>query len=143
MYQYFPIVVIAGAVALYHLSSKLLSGGHGNPWGALALTYLLSCLVCVALAFILPGTVPVKITDLKASLPIAFLLGLACVGIEGGYLLAYGFGWNVTHLFSLTSFVNTLAIFAVGLVFFKEAFATQSFVGLALVLVGVSLVHWR
>ncbi len=66
-----------------------------------------------------------------------------CVGIEGGYLLAYRGGWNVTELIALTSFASTVAIILVGLFFFKEAVPLSAIVGLAFVLGGVGLIHWR
>ncbi|MCB0416959.1 MAG: hypothetical protein KDD39_04870 [Bdellovibrionales bacterium] len=144
LYHYLPIAVIAGAAALYHASSKNLGGALGaNPWAVLALTYLLSALVSFVLFWFWPAGEGVKGAEWRSVLPGAMLLGLACVGIEGGYLLAYRFGWDITQLFSITSVVNTMAIFAVGLVLFKEHLTPSALVGLSFVITGIGLVHWR
>ncbi len=143
MNQYLPIIMIAGAAALYHLSSKALGIGQMNPWAVLALTYLLCSLATAVLAFVLPGTAALRASDFRAVLPGAAMLGLACVGIEGGYLLAYGSGWEVTKLFSITSVTSTIAIFSVGLLFFKEPISLSSIVGMGIVLLGIGVIHWK
>ncbi|MEZ4752518.1 MAG: hypothetical protein R3B54_18365 [Bdellovibrionota bacterium] len=144
LYHYLPIAVIASAAALYHASSKNLGGALGaNPWAVLAFTYLLSALVSFALFWLWPGGGSIKPAELRTVFPAALLLGLACVGIEGGYLLAYRFGWDITQLFSITSVVNTMAIFVVGLVLFKEHLTPTAIVGLSFVIAGIGLVHWR
>jgi len=138
-----PFVIIPLGAALYHLSSKSLGGAMGNPWAALALAYFLACSMCLALALGLPGFGVIRGADIRAALPLALLLGLACVGIEGGYLLAYRLGWNVNQLFSLTSFMSTVAIFSVGFLYFREGMTPISAIGITFVLVGVVLVNWK
>lgn len=143
MTQFLPILVIASSAAMYHASSKTLSSVSGNPWSLLALTYLFSFLATTGFALAGGPASSLKLVELRSAWPTAALLGLACVGIEGGYLLAYRWGWSVSHLFSLTSFTSTLAIFCVGLFLFKEAISVTTALGLALVLTGLGLTHWK
>jgi len=143
MTQFLPILIIAGSAALYHANAKSLGGASGNPWGLLALTYFFSFAITAGMALLSTGPVAWRYSELRPALPAAVLLGLACVGIEAGYLLAYRGGWAVTHLFSITSVTSTLAIFSVGFLFFKEALPFSAIVGLTMVLAGIGVAHWR
>lgn len=141
--HFIPLLIIPLSAAMYHVFSKSLGTKLGNPWALLALTYSLAAMVSVALALALPGFGVVRGADLRSAWPLALLLGLACVGIEGGYLLAYRLGWSVHHLFSITSFLGTIAVCSVGFWYFREPLAGSSLAGVALIVMGAALVHWK
>lgn len=133
--KYIPVVVVIVSAALYHMSQKLASRG-GNPWRMLAAAYFLAFLVSLLLSKPWQD-VGGWGTDLRASWGPIVLLGLACVGIEGGYMIAYRMGWNITSLWIHTALGSSAAVLGLGALFFHEGVTTRSLAGWGIALVGL------
>jgi drug/metabolite transporter (DMT)-like permease len=134
-----PVVVVVASATLYHITQKSIGRGV-NPWGALAAVYF------VAFVGTLIGACLVKApatgyTKIFTSIPAIFFLGVACIGIEAGYLFAYRRGGNISALYTQTSAGMCFSLFLVGLLVFGEPISAKKIAGLILAAVGVGLMH--
>lgn len=139
-----PIIMIATAVASYHIASKSLGArSQVDFWSTVSWVYFLAMLGSIGMGLATTGKLTVSPMEMKSVLPLIALLALACIGIEGGYLLAYRGGWKITELAPATTFANYVFIGIVGVAFMKESLTPQSIVGLLLLVSGITVFHWR
>ncbi len=134
-------LVIASQVT-YQLAVKAVPRAS-NPFAVLTLVYGLAMVVCIALSAFFAGR-PVGFADLRRLLnwP-TWLLALAVVGIEIGYLLAYRSGWKLGVTFAVTSVATVTVLALLGVVWFGEHIDRQKVLGLMLALAGGGLVVAR
>ena len=65
------------------------------------------------------------------------LLGVAVVGLEGGYIYAYKNGWAVSMAAVVQSAFLSLALLAAGALLYNEAITLNKVLGICLCLVGL------
>lgn len=139
MLRFMPVLIIVASVILYHVSQKSIPKGV-NPWAVLSIAY------AGALCFTVMMWSPWKSVGLenpRASLIVAILLGVACVGIEAGYLFAYKNGWQITRLSSLVAVSTSVSLIAVSSMFFQETFNFVNVAGFLLATFGVVMMQFR
>jgi uncharacterized membrane protein len=71
------------------------------------------------------------------------LLGIALIGIEFGFLMAYRNGWSVSVAPTFSNVTLALILAPVGLLFLQERLSWQNFLGLGLCVVGLVLMTKR
>ena len=141
MYLYYLAVGLAVISNLfYHLSQKLTPAG-ANPALALAVTYV----VATATSLLILGLFfPLK-TSLRQALQqlnwASIALGIAIVGIELGFLLAYRAGGNISLVQIVVSTGITLVLIPIGLAFFREKITWVNGLGIVLCLAGLILIN--
>lgn len=139
-----PVLIIGLSAATYHLGSKNLGKiGGDKPWIVLAAVYLVATILSVVFGFLAGDGLTLSRAEIKTALPFLLLLAIACVGIEGGYLWAYRSGWKVTEFMPLTSLTSGVLVLGVGCLAFQEGLSLWSGAGLALVVSGTAVMHWR
>ncbi|MEW5829237.1 MAG: EamA family transporter [Chloroflexota bacterium] len=129
------------ASVLYHVVQKL-TPQDVNPAVTLLTTYVTAIVLTLGLLFFYP---------LKENLPAAlgklnwasFALGLAILGIEISFLLAYRAGWRISLLAVVVNVAATLVLIPIGLAFFGEKLTPVNVIGLILSLVGLVLVNLK
>jgi drug/metabolite transporter (DMT)-like permease len=73
----------------------------------------------------------------------SIVLGVAIVGLEGGWLYAYKAGWQVNSGFIVQSaFVSVLLLF-VGYFLYHEALTWNKLVGVVICLLGLFFINLR
>lgn len=140
MIQYItPIALIVLSNIMYHLIAKTTPQG-ANPFLSLFFTYVTAAIVTALIYFLYP-TDKSLIANVKGLNWTSFALGIAVIGLEFGYLIAYRVGWNIS-VGSLTANI-LLAIFLIpiGIMFFKEGFTINKAVGIILCLAGLILIN--
>jgi hypothetical protein len=131
-----PFLLTVGSGVLYHLALRGQSG-HASPWGFLTAAYLFAGLLCASAWAIAGGSVAVVLDRRVAGG--AVLLGLAAVGIELGYFLAYRAGWGLGQVSIVNAGLVAVVLALIGVTVAGESMSAQRAVGLAVALGGVWL----
>lgn len=136
---WFAIALVLLSNVVYHLALRAVPR-EANPAVATLAAYLVATLATAA-------TLPVLARDVQI-LP-AFrtlnwstvLVGVAIVGIEIGYLLAYRAGWTLSTA-SVTANVSlAVVLLGIGILAFKEPLTLQRATGVGFCVLGLWLVN--
>lgn len=136
---WFAIALVLLSNVVYHLALRAVPR-EANPAVATLAAYLVATLATAA-------TLPVLARDVQI-LP-AFrtlnwstvLVGVAIVGIEIGYLLAYRAGWTLSTA-SVTANVSlAVVLLGIGILAFKEPLTVQRATGVGFCVLGLWLVN--
>jgi drug/metabolite transporter (DMT)-like permease len=138
----FALIVVS--VVSYNIAQKFLPT-HLNPFALLTVVYLVAGLVCFLFALFSSGkpemtAISSAFTGINWTI---WLLALAVVGIEVGYVIAFRAGWKASLLAITVQATALLALAPIGVLFFKEKLSILNWVGLALCLLGLVLVTQR
>jgi uncharacterized membrane protein len=141
MLYYLPVGLTVVANVLYHVFLKV-TPASVNPLLSLVVTYLTAAAATVAILAVGPERVSLAagLRDLNWA---SYALGLAIVGLEVGFMLAYRAGWNISLAGLISSTTVSLLLVPVGLLFFREALSAVNALGIALCLVGLALVNYK
>ena len=71
------------------------------------------------------------------------VVGVAIVGIELGFVVAYRAGWRISVASLIANVATALLLVAIGVVFFREHLSGRSVAGIALCILGLGLVMYR
>ena len=124
---------------VYSLAQKFLPKDV-NPFMALVVVYMIAGLFSLLLAFAFKVVSVNEISSTVGKLNWAVvLLGLAIVGIELGYLLAFRAGWKISAASLVTNVAASLLLVPVGLMLLKEHVKLPNLIGLALCVIGLVL----
>lgn len=112
-----PVALTVCSSAIYHFMLKQASGK--SPFLILFWSYMIAAIVCLALIFF-------NEQQLKFSIPfkdrpyLPFVLALALIGIEFGYLTAYKTGGKIGQVSMMTQMVSLIFMLVLGLILMKE-----------------------
>ena len=136
-----PIALVIFSNLLYHICAKS-APETVHPFASLTVTYLTGAIASGILYFVLaPQANLVK--ECSRLNWASFLLGIAIVGLEGGWLYAYKAGWQVNTGFLVQSaFVSVLLLF-VGYFLYHEALTWNKLVGVVICLLGLFFINLR
>jgi drug/metabolite transporter (DMT)-like permease len=138
--QYASILLVISSVVSYHLCQKSLSQAV-SPLATLIITYLVAFLATGTLYFFTAGKESVG-DHMKQISPKAILLGLAIVGMEVGFFLAYRSGWKIGSASLISNITATAILLPIGMLFFNEGgIGLREGIGMALAVSGVLLVN--
>jgi uncharacterized membrane protein len=138
---YFSILLTVISNVLYHIFQKLIPQG-ANPFLSLAVTYATAFFACAIYLLIFPPAGGL-VMALKQTNWTSAALGLAIIGLELGYLIAYRVGWNISLAGIVSSTGVGLILIPVGLMAFKEKMTPINAIGVAFCLIGLVLVNYR
>lgn len=138
---YFSIMLAICSSALYHFSAKS-TPANVNFSISLVVTYL------VALGIVLLTTLffPVKnglVAELKQLNWASFLLAIAIVGIEFGFLLVYRSGWNLGIAAVLVNVAASLILLPVAIFLFKDKISWVNVLGIIVCFIGLIMLNWK
>lgn len=130
------LALIISANVVYHLAQKSTPAGV-HPVATMIVAYAASLLLCFLLLPWWPATAsPLPWRAFSWS---AVALGLAIVGVELGFLLAYRSGWKISLASVSASVILALILAPIGRLAFREDWSPQKTLGLALCLAGLFL----
>jgi uncharacterized membrane protein len=141
MLFYLAIGLTVVANVLYHVFLKV-TPATVNPLLSLIVTYLTAAAATAAIYFFSPDKAGLA-AGLKELNWASYALGVAIVGLEVGFMLAYRAGWNITLAGLVSSTTVSLLLIPVGLLFFRESLTAVNALGIALCLAGLILVNYR
>lgn len=140
MFQYvFSIVLVVGSNMLYHICQKS-TPAKVNPFVALLATYVVAAVVC-AVVLLFYKTEENVIQSVKSLNWSSLALGVAIVGLELGFLLAYRAGWDISIGSLVANICLTALLVPVGIYFYKEGFNGSKVIGIILCLAGLVFIN--
>jgi drug/metabolite transporter (DMT)-like permease len=134
-----PIVLIVVSNTVYNICQKSTPQG-ANPFSALLVTYLTAA-VLTAFAWLFYKSDKNFIQSFSDLNWTSIVLGVAIVGLEVGYLLAYRVGWNISVGSLVANIFLALMLIPIGILFYKEGFQINQIIGAAFCIVGLVLIN--
>ena len=135
----FSIALVIGANLLYHVCQKS-TPGDVNPFASLIVTYIVAAILTFLASFFFAGERTVFRSFLELNWT-SYVLGIAILGLEFGYLLAYRAGWNISIGSLVANTSVALLLIPVGILAYREGFSPVKIFGVALSLTGLVLVN--
>ncbi|MBX7151767.1 EamA family transporter [bacterium] len=135
---YWPIVLVVAANIIYHLSQKSIPHSV-NPIVSTIVAYGVALVASIVLyPFFADGqSIANQVKEINWS---TYTVGIAIVGIEVGFLLAYRIGWNVSFGAIFSNATATLLLIPLGLLFFKEKISWINITGILLCIAGLWMI---
>lgn len=138
---YFSIALAIASSALYHFSAKS-TPANVNFSISLVVTYLVALGTVLLITFFFPPKKGLAF-ELKQLNWASFLLAIAIVGIEFGFLLVYRSGWNLGIAAVLVNVVASLILVPVAIFLFKDKISWVNILGILVCLVGLVMLNWK
>lgn len=133
-----PLLLVIAANSFYHFISKNTSASL-NPFLGLTATYGIALIFSLILFWLTKNaSLSVEISKIKAA---NFLMGLAVLGVESGWLLMYRSGWEISKASVIANICVAVILFIVGFIIFREELSIMKLVGLLVCIIGVSLLN--
>lgn len=140
MFAYiWPIALIVVSNTLYQVCAKSVPADM-DPFASLTITYMVGALASFALYFSINrgGNLVQEYRHVNWA-PI--VLGLVVVSLEVGMIFAYKAGWKVSLANTVLGPFVTIALVAVGALFYHEAITVNTLIGIALCLIGLAVMN--
>ena len=138
---YASITLAIASSALYHFSAKSTPSNVHFPV-SLMVTYLVALGMVVVIALFFPARNGLAV-ELKQLNWASFLLAVAIVGIEFGFLLVYRSGWNLGIAAVLVNVAASLILVPVAIFVFRDRLNWINIVGILVCLVGLVMLNWK
>lgn len=138
---YFSISLAILSSALYHFSAKS-TPANVNFAISLVVTYAVALLITILSSFFFPapGGILIELRQLNWA---SFLLAVAIVGIEFGFLLVYRSGWNLGIAAVVVNVAASLILLPVAIFFFKDKISWVNALGIFVCLAGLVMLNWK
>lgn len=137
---YLPLLLAVGATTLYHVAQKSVSP-QVNPMLSVTVNYVTALIVSLLILPFYPGR------SLRSSWKhlnwASVAVGVAIVGIELGFVVAYRAGWRISVASLVANVTTALLLVAIGLIVFRERLGAQGAIGIVLCIAGLGLVMYR
>jgi drug/metabolite transporter (DMT)-like permease len=138
---YFSITLAIASSALYHFSAKS-TPVNVNFSISLVVTYLAALGIVLLTTLFFPSNNGLAF-ELKQLNWASFLLAIAIVGIEFGFLLVYRSGWNLGITAVLVNVVASLILVPVAIFVFKDRLNWVNILGVLVCLAGLLMLNWK
>ncbi len=137
----FSIVIIVISNLVYHISQKS-TPEKLNPFLTLFITYIVATIITgLLLIFVKPDKgFSNSLKDVKWT---AFALGVAIVGLEVGYLIAYRSGWNISLCSLVSNTTVALLLIPIGFLFYGEHIPPLKMIGIILSITGLVFIYLK
>lgn len=136
MRYYFPLILIVISNIGYHIATKKIPEA-ANVCLSLAVTYAVSFAGVFFAYLITENNLSKDIHNVNWT---SFVLGIALIGVEFGYVLMYRFGWKLNMGSLLANVGVSLLLILIGGLFYKEVINLKQSVGIGFCLIGIFLV---
>ena len=141
-HAYWPLCLLIASNLLYQSCAKC-SSRTAHPFVILTVVYLIAAAGSFALFLLLgrdTGSLAHQLRELNWA---NYLLGLAIIGLEGGFLYLYRTGWNVS-VGPICSYTGVaLGLLVLGALCFGEHITLRQVAGTLLALGGIALISWK
>jgi len=134
-----PVILIVVSNVVYHIVAKETPAG-ANAFLSLTVTYLAGAVLAFVgyLATSSGKSIAQNFSQLNWT---SWVLGLAIVGLETGFIYMYRAGWKISMGPLVANTLVAMLVIVVGLLFYKETLSVKQIIGIALCLGGLVLVN--
>lgn len=137
-----PLLLIIGSNLVYQSTSKS-SSKDANAFAILTLVYVVAAAASFALFLLLGRHSGSLIENVKAMNWANYLMGIAIIGLEGGFICLYRCGWDVS-IGPICSYTGVaIGLMVIGALFYHEQITLRQLLGVALCLGGITLVSLK
>ena len=133
-----PLIIIVASNCFYNICTKSTPEGI-NAFCALVVTYMTAAIITAAL-FIFDVKPANAITELSKINWTSFVLGVAIVGLEIGYILLYRAGWKISSGALVANICLAFALILIGALLYREQITLRQVLGFGLCVAGLVLV---
>jgi len=135
----FSIVIIVASNILYNVCQKS-TPESANPLSSLIITYLAALIISIIsfLSFYPDKSFVKSLEELNWT---SLMLGVAVVGLEFGYLMAYRAGWNISVGSLVANILLAIMLLPVGMLFYQEGFTFNKTLGVVFCMIGLLLLN--
>ena len=142
MFAYiWPIALVVLSNTFYQICAKSVPDGM-NPLASLTVTYLVGAAVSCALYFLLNRNASL-LREFRLLNWAPFVLGIAIVGLEVGFIYAFRAGWQVSMAQIVSSAILVVILIFVGYLLYHEAITWNKIVGIIVCLAGLVLINFK
>ena len=134
-----PIALVVTSNVIYQICAKSVPD-RLDPLASLTVTYLVGALFSGILYHVLRPA-PHLLAEYRALNWAPFLLGLAIVGLEVGFIYAYKAGWPVSTASIVQSAFLAVILLFVGFLVYREVLTPTKIAGMAVCLAGLYLLN--
>jgi len=135
----FPILIVLISNTAYNICAKSTPAGL-NTFASLSATYFVAMMFSLLLFKITTGNASL-ISELKTNSNwTSWILGLAIVGLEGGFILAYRAGWKIGTTQFVAAVCLTVILLFVGYFMYNEVITLRQLAGIVISAAGLFLV---
>jgi len=140
MWNYiWPLILVVGANTIYHITAKS-APAQANAFLMLTLTYLVA-MVGSFIFYLISSPAKGIVEGLGQLNWTSYVLGVAIIGLEAGYIFLYRAGWKISVGPMVSYAFLALTLIAVGVLFFQEQLAAKQIVGVLLCVGGILLIR--
>jgi len=140
MIFYLPLLLTVIAATAYHVGQKSIPL-QIHPMLSLTVSYAVALLGSLIVLSFYPGDF--GRASWRSFNWSSIVVGIAIIGIELGFLLAYRAGWRISLASLVGNVLTALLLVAVGVIFFREHLTGRNVVGIALCITGLAMVVQR
>ncbi|MGC4017909.1 MAG: EamA family transporter, partial [Muricomes sp.] len=137
IFYFFPLVLVVFSNVFYHIMSKRISPSL-NPFLGLMITYGIA--LCVSIVLFLMTKKESLMTEMREANLSNFLLGAIVLGLEGGYMIMYRNGWEISKGSLVSNICVAVILMVIGLLFYKESISLRKMIGAAFCILGVFII---
>ena len=142
MFPFYSSITLAIlSSVLYHFSAKSTPANVNFPI-ALFVTYAIALGITLITIFFFPSQNGLTF-ELKQLNWASFVLAVAVVGIEFGFLLTYRAGWHLGIAAVLVNVIASLILVPVALFIFKDEISPVNIAGIFVCLIGLVMLNWK
>jgi uncharacterized membrane protein len=138
---YISIALTVLSNLLYHFFQKSIAP-KANPLFSLIITYLTAAIISMLLWPFFAGGTNLA-TSFKNLNWASFALGIAIIGLELGFLLAYRAGWDISFGALVSNLAVTLMLIPLGVLLFKERLSLINIIGIGLSIIGLVFINYK
>lgn len=139
MNKFIPILIAVLSNTLYNICTKS-TPQNLNPFASLSITYLVGALASVIMYFTTTKE-PNLIAEYGKLNWSSFILGLAVVGLETGFILMYRVGWKVSTGQVVSSIALSVVLVFVGYLFYNESITFNKIAGIIVCMLGLYMIN--
>ena len=138
MNMVWPLIIIVASNCFYNICTKSTPEGI-NAYCALLVTYLTAAVITAVLFIweVKPANALLELSKINWS---SFVLGIAIVGLEIGYILLYRAGWKISSGALVANICLAFLLILIGAFLYKEQITLRQVLGIGLCVAGLVLV---
>lgn len=133
-----PILIVVGANTFYNISAKS-TPAEINSFASLSVTYLIAMLCSIVMFFITSEQKNIAVELSKANWA-TYVLGMAIVGLEYGFICIYRAGWKIGVASLFASIALACVLLLIGLLLYKEVLTLRQCIGIGVCVAGLILI---
>ncbi|MDE6746448.1 MAG: DMT family transporter [Oscillospiraceae bacterium] len=134
----YPILIVVASNTVYNICAKS-TPDNVNSFASLAVTYLIAA-ICSAVMFFATGEQKNLAAEISKANWTAYVLGIAIVGLEFGYICIYRAGWKISLGNLVASISLACVLVIVGVLLYKETISLKQVIGIVLCISGIILI---